>query len=252
MVHLHLHLFRRGPVFTRSCCSPVSAQNINPSCHCAWPCCSDRGTSGGGVWRRGLSGCGPARGPLHGCKTHKTKPCDIALRVLFGISLVVTLKQHLDTLVRLPMLNFTEYAFCASRYSARLCRGYLTPIRVVKRQDTLFTDVAHIAQAGGTSQGDVLCHLNSYCRTVTGGAVPSFAAIYPTRTGQADFLPVYQQQLKDMIIGQVNMEGPARDQPLQGLKVVVNAGNGMGGFFADTLGEVRREQCSRASFDVDT
>ena len=55
---------------------------------------------------------------------------------------------------------------------------------------------------------------------------------------QAEFLPVYQQQLKDMIIHQVDREGPGRDQPLEGLKVVVNAGNGMGGFLAGTLQEV--------------
>lgn len=55
---------------------------------------------------------------------------------------------------------------------------------------------------------------------------------------QTDFLPVYQQQLKDMIIGQVDKKGSARDRPLEGLKVIVNAGNGMGGFLADTLSEV--------------
>lgn len=57
---------------------------------------------------------------------------------------------------------------------------------------------------------------------------------------QTEFLPVYQQQLKDMIIGQVDREGPTRDRPLEGLKVVVNAGNGMGGFFAETLSQVSR------------
>ncbi|CAM9595592.1 unnamed protein product, partial [Hapterophycus canaliculatus] len=55
---------------------------------------------------------------------------------------------------------------------------------------------------------------------------------------KTDFLPVYQQQLKDMIIGQVDKKGPDRDRPLEGLKVVVNAGNGMGGFLADTLSEL--------------
>lgn len=49
---------------------------------------------------------------------------------------------------------------------------------------------------------------------------------------------MYQQQLKDMIIEQVDMQGPARVTPLAGLKVVVNAGNGMGGFLAETLSEV--------------
>ncbi|CAM9127754.1 unnamed protein product [Laminaria digitata] len=53
-----------------------------------------------------------------------------------------------------------------------------------------------------------------------------------------EFLSVYQQQLKDMIIGQVGKEGEQRDRPLEGLKVVVNAGNGMGGFLADTLTEL--------------
>lgn len=94
--------------------------------------------------------------------------------------------------------------------------------------------------------------LDIFYYTVTDNAVSTFVAIQPTRAGQADFLPVYQQQLKDMIIGQVNKEGPARGQPLQGLKVVVNAGNGMGGFFADTLSEVRREQCFRELSDLDT
>lgn len=56
---------------------------------------------------------------------------------------------------------------------------------------------------------------------------------------QTEFLPVYQQQLKDMIIDQVDMKGPARDRPLEGLKVVVNAGNGNGGFLAESLSEVR-------------
>lgn len=44
---------------------------------------------------------------------------------------------------------------------------------------------------------------------------------------------MYRQQMKDMICKQVS-----RDPPLQGLKVVVNAGNGSGGFVADMLREV--------------
>eukprot|EP00903_Cladosiphon_okamuranus_P014178 g13175.t1 len=57
-------------------------------------------------------------------------------------------------------------------------------------------------------------------------------------TTKTEFLSVYQQQLKDMIIGQVDKEGPGRDRPLEGLKIVVNAGNGMGGFLADTLADL--------------
>lgn len=68
--------------------------------------------------------------------------------------------------------------------------------------------------------------------------VPSALSRFLFQHVQAEFLPVYQQQLKDVIIGQVDREGPTRDMPLTGLKVVVNAGNGMGGFLAETLSEV--------------
>ncbi|CAM9315719.1 unnamed protein product [Scytosiphon promiscuus] len=68
---------------------------------------------------------------------------------------------------------------------------------------------------------------------------------------KADFLPVYQQQLKDMIIGQVDKKGPARDRPLEGLKVVVNAGNGMGGFLADTLSELGADTAGSIHLEPD-
>lgn len=41
-----------------------------------------------------------------------------------------------------------------------------------------------------------------------------------------------------MIIRQVDRQGPQHETPLEGLKVVVNAGNGMGGFLAETLSQV--------------
>lgn len=66
---------------------------------------------------------------------------------------------------------------------------------------------------------------------------------------QTEFLPVYEQQLKDMIINQVDRQGPARDRPLEGLKVVVNAGNGNGGFLAETLSEVRTVHIKRFIVD---
>lgn len=53
-------------------------------------------------------------------------------------------------------------------------------------------------------------------------------------------MPLYREQLKEMIITRVDKSGPGRDTPLEGLKVVVNAGNGMGGFVAELLQEVRR------------
>ena len=48
----------------------------------------------------------------------------------------------------------------------------------------------------------------------------------------AEFLPVYQRQLADRIR---NGLGSDADQPLTGLHVVVDAGNGAGGFYADML-----------------
>ncbi|CAN0469205.1 unnamed protein product, partial [Discosporangium mesarthrocarpum] len=55
---------------------------------------------------------------------------------------------------------------------------------------------------------------------------------------QLDFLPVYAQQLKDMIRSKVNRQGSDHWTPLQGFKIVVNAGNGMGGFMVDILQEL--------------
>ncbi|CAM9568963.1 unnamed protein product [Chrysoparadoxa australica] len=48
-------------------------------------------------------------------------------------------------------------------------------------------------------------------------------------------LPVYQQLLQDMIREDVGKAGDDYLLPLKGLKIVVNAGNGMGGFVADLL-----------------
>lgn len=50
-------------------------------------------------------------------------------------------------------------------------------------------------------------------------------------------LDVYKEQMKDMIRKEVNKE-----HPLKGLKVIVNAGNGSGGFLADMLTEVGEER----------
>ena len=47
-----------------------------------------------------------------------------------------------------------------------------------------------------------------------------------------DFLPVYQKQLADRIRSGLGTEA---DKPLAGLHVVVDAGNGAGGFYADML-----------------
>lgn len=54
----------------------------------------------------------------------------------------------------------------------------------------------------------------------------------PGNIRQQPFLPTYQEQLKRMIIDGVN---PEVTMPLLGLHVVVDAGNGAGGFYAEML-----------------
>lgn len=56
----------------------------------------------------------------------------------------------------------------------------------------------------------------------------------PVSFTQADFLPAYAAYIREVIISAVaHPEHPAT--PLQGWHVVVNAGNGAGGFFADQV-----------------
>jgi len=54
----------------------------------------------------------------------------------------------------------------------------------------------------------------------------------PGRVTQTPFLPTYQEHLKQIIINGVD---PEVQKPLLGLHVVVDAGNGAGGFYADML-----------------
>ncbi|CAM9298992.1 unnamed protein product [Ascophyllum nodosum] len=103
-------------------------------------------------------------------------------------------------------------------------------------------------KAGGLAKSDIAEIVALAAQHYGDGSFQS-AGPQKTRYLQAEFLPVYQQQLKDMIIHQVDREGPGRDQPLEGLKVVVNAGNGMGGFLAGTLQELGAD--TRGSLHLD-
>ncbi len=47
---------------------------------------------------------------------------------------------------------------------------------------------------------------------------------------ECDFMPVYAKRLRDMICSGVNAEN--YDKPLEGYKIIVDAGNGVGGFYA--------------------
>ncbi|KAG5186936.1 hypothetical protein JKP88DRAFT_348102 [Tribonema minus] len=57
----------------------------------------------------------------------------------------------------------------------------------------------------------------------------------PSRLTNVEFLPVYQEQLAKMIRDGVGFKGDAYWTPLAGFKLVINAGNGMGGFIQDLL-----------------
>ena len=52
-------------------------------------------------------------------------------------------------------------------------------------------------------------------------------------SSHVDYMPAYTESLKQAIIDQVG--GVRGDQPLRGLKIVLNAGNGSGGFFQKVL-----------------
>ena len=63
-------------------------------------------------------------------------------------------------------------------------------------------------------------------------ALPETESAIPGMVEQKPFLPRYIEHLRQLIIKGVN---PDVSQPLLGLHVVVDAGNGAGGFYADML-----------------
>jgi phosphomannomutase len=71
------------------------------------------------------------------------------------------------------------------------------------------------------------------------------------RAAQVDFLSVYSDQLKSLIIERVDKQGFARSRPLEGLKVVLNAGNGMGGFLKPLLEELGADASSSLYLEPD-
>lgn len=61
-----------------------------------------------------------------------------------------------------------------------------------------------------------------------------FQVVDPADCAERDFMTIYAQQLVTMIRNAV--QHPAQfDRPLQGLKIIVDAGNGAGGFYADRV-----------------
>lgn len=64
-----------------------------------------------------------------------------------------------------------------------------------------------------------------------GFAMTKCLAVEPTLLGYYDFVPTYAGYIQNIIKQQVN-HPDAYDRPLEGFNIVVNAGNGAGGFFA--------------------
>ncbi|MDD6146150.1 MAG: phosphomannomutase/phosphoglucomutase [Oscillospiraceae bacterium] len=57
--------------------------------------------------------------------------------------------------------------------------------------------------------------------------------ITQTRVKETDYMSVYSERLRNMICREVNAED--YDHPLKGYKIVVDAGNGVGGFYAEKV-----------------
>eukprot|EP00953_Heterococcus_sp_UTEX-ZZ885_P011970 6901-Heterococcus_DN1.PRE.1 len=56
-----------------------------------------------------------------------------------------------------------------------------------------------------------------------------------SKLSTVSFLPVYQEQLAHMIRSSAGFKGEDYWSPLKGFKIVINAGNGMGGFIKDLV-----------------
>ena len=61
-----------------------------------------------------------------------------------------------------------------------------------------------------------------------------------------DFMAVYAKHLRDIICKEVNAE--SYEKPLEGLKIIVDAGNGVGGFYVKDVLEVLGADCSGSQF----
>lgn len=76
--------------------------------------------------------------------------------------------------------------------------------------------------------------------------LPSALATDPSRLASVPFLPSYSAALRDLIKRGVN-SSTNYHFPLLGCKVVVDAGNGSGGFFADQVSPASTLDCLESS-----
>jgi len=86
---------------------------------------------------------------------------------------------------------------------------------------------------GGLNKGDITWIIDWASRWAAGCAM-TLEAVKPGTIEKSDLIGTYSEFLRNKIIEEV-AHPDHRDQPLAGLKIVVDAGNGAGGFYADRI-----------------
>lgn len=77
--------------------------------------------------------------------------------------------------------------------------------------------------------------------------LPEVAEEEATSAAKTDLMDTYAEHLRNMIVSRVNHK-EHRDKPLTGLKIVVDAGNGAGGFYAKNILEPLGADISGSQF----
>ena len=67
---------------------------------------------------------------------------------------------------------------------------------------------------------------------------------------QVDYMPHYSATIKEAILRETNSQ-TEQDQPLEGLKIVLNSGNGSGGFFHEVLESLGADVSNSLHLDAD-
>jgi phosphomannomutase len=82
-------------------------------------------------------------------------------------------------------------------------------------------------QSGGLSENELSAVLEKVSEKRDG-----FDEATPGKVEACDFMKHYSAMLREIIIGGIDAGGRAEKKPLEGFKITVDAGNGVGGFFA--------------------
>lgn len=85
-------------------------------------------------------------------------------------------------------------------------------------------------ESGGLGKSDI-ARILDLAEEYDGAELPQLSHSQVERISEAIFIPTYAKTLRDTIVAEVG-EG---ETPLAGLKIIVDAGNGAGGFFADQV-----------------